>query len=103
MKRQKIRKTIQLVSMLLFPVTLNYFSPYLIIQGSLEGVLAGSGNPVPCLMRPDRLCRYGFVPADRYVFLWFGVLFGVLQRHRHEKIQGNPAFHEYRSTAGGPL
>ncbi len=43
MKRQKIRTTIQLVSMLIFPITLNYFSPYLIVQGSLEGVLAGSG------------------------------------------------------------
>jgi ferredoxin-type protein NapH len=43
MKRQKIRKTIQLVSALLFPITLNYFSPYLIVQGSYEGVLAGSG------------------------------------------------------------
>jgi len=29
--------------MLLFPITLNYLSPYLIIRGSFEGVLAGSG------------------------------------------------------------
>jgi len=43
MRRQKTRKIIQLVSLLLFPVTLNYFSPYLVIQGSFEGVLSGSG------------------------------------------------------------
>lgn len=43
MKRQKIRKAVQLVSLLLFPVTLNYFSPYLVVQGGFEGVLSGSG------------------------------------------------------------
>lgn len=42
MKRQRIRKTLLLASMLLFPVTLNYLSPYLIIRGSFEGVLTGS-------------------------------------------------------------
>ena len=42
MKRQPIRKTLLLASMLLFPVTLNYLSPYLIVSGSFEGVLSGS-------------------------------------------------------------
>jgi len=42
MKRQRIRKTLLLASMLLFPVTLNYLSPYLIIRGGFEGVLSGS-------------------------------------------------------------
>lgn len=42
MKNQKTRKIINLTSMLIFPITLNYFSPYLIIQGSFEGVLSGS-------------------------------------------------------------
>lgn len=42
MKRQKLRKGILLVSFLLLPVTLYYFSPILIIQGAAEGVLAGS-------------------------------------------------------------
>ena len=42
-KRQRIRRTILLVSMLFFPVTLNYLSPYLVISGSWEGVLSGSG------------------------------------------------------------
>lgn len=41
-KRQKIRKAIILVSFLLFPVTLNYLSPYLIIEGTALGILNGS-------------------------------------------------------------
>jgi len=40
--RQKIRKGIILVSFLLFPATFYYFSPYLIIQGASEGIIAGS-------------------------------------------------------------
>jgi polyferredoxin len=42
MKRQKIRKLIIIVAMLLFPITIYYFSPYVIIQGALEGVITGS-------------------------------------------------------------
>jgi ferredoxin-type protein NapH len=42
MKRQKKRKTILLISMLLFPITLNYLSPYLIIMGSFSGIVTGS-------------------------------------------------------------
>ena len=41
MKRQRTRKTLLLISTLLFPLTMNYLSPYLIINGSFEGVLAG--------------------------------------------------------------
>lgn len=40
--RQRVRKALLLVSMLIFPITINYFSPYLIIQGGFEGVVAGS-------------------------------------------------------------
>ncbi len=40
--RQKIRRILLLVSMLAFPVTLYYFSPYLIINGAFSGILAGS-------------------------------------------------------------
>ena len=40
--RQKLRKGIILIAFLLFPVTLYYFSPYLIIQGASEGVMSGS-------------------------------------------------------------
>ena len=42
MKRQKIRKTIILFSFLLFPITIWYFSPYLIIQAASEHIMNGS-------------------------------------------------------------
>lgn len=42
MKRQRIRKLILIISLLLFPVTIWYFSPYLIIQGAMEGIVNGS-------------------------------------------------------------
>lgn len=42
MKRQKLRKALVLISFLFFPITLYYFSPYLIIQGAFEGIVTGS-------------------------------------------------------------
>ncbi|SET02469.1 4Fe-4S binding protein [Paenibacillus sp. NFR01] len=42
MKRQKVRQLLLLLSFLLFPVTLFYFSPYLIIQGGAAGIVTGS-------------------------------------------------------------
>lgn len=42
MRRQNIRQGIIIISFLLFPITLYYFSPYLIIQGALEGIAVGS-------------------------------------------------------------
>jgi polyferredoxin len=42
MKRQGIRKFILIMSMLLFPITIFYFSPYVIIMGALEGIMTGS-------------------------------------------------------------
>jgi ferredoxin-type protein NapH len=41
-KRQKIRKGFILISFLLFPIILNYLSPYLIIMGSAAGIITGS-------------------------------------------------------------
>lgn len=41
--RQSLRRSLLLVSLLLFPVTLNYFSPYLVIGGARLGVLTASG------------------------------------------------------------
>ncbi len=41
-KMSKARKIIQLFFFITFPITLNYLSPYLIVQGSFEGILAGS-------------------------------------------------------------
>ncbi len=40
--RQKIRKTILIISFLLFPVTIWYFSPYLIIRAASEHIMNGS-------------------------------------------------------------
>lgn len=42
MKRQKTRKAIIFISFLLFPVTLYYFSPALIIEGAFQGIMTGS-------------------------------------------------------------
>ncbi len=41
-KRQSIRKSLLFISLLLFPITLYYFSPYLIVMGVNEGVINGS-------------------------------------------------------------
>lgn len=42
MKRQKIRKTIIFISFLLFPITIWYFSPYLIVQALSGHIMNGS-------------------------------------------------------------
>jgi ferredoxin-type protein NapH len=42
MTRQRLRRTILVVSALLLPVTLNYFSPYLMTTGAALGILTGS-------------------------------------------------------------
>jgi ferredoxin-type protein NapH len=40
--RQRVRKALLFVSLLLFPATLYYFSPMLILQGASEGIINGS-------------------------------------------------------------
>ena len=50
MNRQKIRKLILIVSLLLFPVTIWYMSPYLIIQGAMEGIVTGSFIVFVCML-----------------------------------------------------
>ena len=40
--RQRIRNAIILFFFLTFPITLNYFSPYVIIDGIAQGIIAGS-------------------------------------------------------------
>lgn len=42
MKRQRLRKLILIASLLLFPITLYYFSPALIINAGLNGIVNGS-------------------------------------------------------------
>jgi polyferredoxin len=41
-KRQKIRKTLIIIAFLFFFVTIFYLSPYLLVVGATEGVIAGS-------------------------------------------------------------
>jgi ferredoxin-type protein NapH len=42
MRRQKIRKGLIVLSLLLFPVIINYLSPYIIIDGASHGIINGS-------------------------------------------------------------
>ena len=41
-RRQRLRKALVLTSFLLFPITLNFLSPYVIIAGAMEGIVNGS-------------------------------------------------------------
>ncbi len=43
MKRQQVRRLILLISLLLFPILMNFLSPYVIIDGAFQGILSGSG------------------------------------------------------------
>jgi ferredoxin-type protein NapH len=40
--KRKTRKIVSFISMMLFPLTLNFFSPYVSIDGALIGVVSGS-------------------------------------------------------------
>lgn len=40
--RQKIRRGIGYLALLMFPITLNYFSPYLSVSAAIDGIVAGS-------------------------------------------------------------
>lgn len=40
--RQRVRAALPIVSFLLFPIIMNYLSPYLIIAGAAEGIINGS-------------------------------------------------------------
>lgn len=42
MKRQQIRKLLLITSLPLFPITLFYFSPALIVSAGLNGIINGS-------------------------------------------------------------
>jgi len=41
-KRQRVRKTLVILTFLTFPITMNFFSPYVIIDGAMNGILNGS-------------------------------------------------------------
>lgn len=41
-RRQGVRRTLLLLAFIAFPVTMNYFSPYLIVDSAFQGILNGS-------------------------------------------------------------
>lgn len=41
-RRQKIRSALLLLTFLLFPVVMNFLSPYVIIDGAFQGIISGS-------------------------------------------------------------
>ncbi len=40
--RQRIRKALVIIAFLTFPITMNFFSPYVIIDGAMNGIVNGS-------------------------------------------------------------
>ena len=40
--RQRIRKALVILAFLSFPITMNYFSPYVILDGAMNGIVNGS-------------------------------------------------------------
>jgi polyferredoxin len=75
--RQQLRRVTILVSMLLFPITMNYFSPYVIIDGASQGIINGSlimfGLMFFSALFLGRLwCAWG-CPAAGLLEMWFGV------------------------------
>jgi polyferredoxin len=60
MKRQSIRKAILLISFLLFPITIWYFSPYLIILGAARGLISGSFIVFSLLLASSLFLGRGF-------------------------------------------
>lgn len=41
-KTQSVRRALLLISLLLFPLTMNYLSPYISVYGAFQGIVAGS-------------------------------------------------------------
>lgn len=41
-KRQRVRNLVLISSLLLFPITMNYLSPYVILFGASQGIISGS-------------------------------------------------------------
>ena len=100
--RQKIRRLIIFTALFLFPLTLNYFSPYVSVDGAMAGIVSGSvlvfllmflsglffsrswcgwGCPVAGLSELGGAINNRSVPAKRLkiirytvFFIWFGVL-----------------------------
>lgn len=77
MKRQNVRKLLLMLSLLLFPITIYYFSPVLIIQGAAQGIIAASAVTfaiqfVQALFFGRAFCGY-LCPAGGFQEVAFGV------------------------------
>jgi ferredoxin-type protein NapH len=59
-RRQRTRRTVALISLLLFPVTLYYFSPAVIAMGASEGIVAGSALVFAALFLSSLFLGRGF-------------------------------------------
>jgi ferredoxin-type protein NapH len=58
--RQRARSAVSLISLLLFPVTLYYLSPYVIAMGAAEGVVTGSALAFAALFLSSLVLGRGF-------------------------------------------
>ena len=102
-KRQRARKALLFFSFLLFPVTVYYFSPYLIIEGASQGIIVGSflmfgllfvlslvlgrafcgwacpaaGLQEACFMIRDRKIKGGRLDGLKYI-IWMPWAFGIV-------------------------
>lgn len=70
MKRQNLRKMLLIISLLLFPITIWYMSPYLIIQGAMEGIVSGSFIVFTCML-------FGSIFFDRIFCGWLCPMGGM--------------------------
>jgi len=121
--RQRIRRAVLLLSFIAFPITINYFSPYLIVDGAFNGVITGSfvvfgtmllGSLVFGRLWCGWACPVGGLqefaapvndrapgPKAKYVkwFIWFpwlfAIAFGALS------VGGYRAIDLFYGTAGG--
>lgn len=71
--RQKIRKAVIIISVILFPITYYYFSPYLIIDGASQGIISGS-----FIMFATFFCHI--------IIYWSGVLWLDLSSRRTARV-----------------
>ena len=101
--RQKVRLTVLFLILITFPITLNYFSVFLIIQASSEGVMAftfffwvafavtslffgraacgyvcplGAYQETKDRMAPKKLARIRYLKIIKYIFAvaWVGAI-----------------------------
>ena len=70
MNKQKIRKLLLIISLLLFPVTIWYMSPYLIMQGAMEGIVTGSFIVFICML-------FGSIFLGRFFCGWLCPMGGM--------------------------